>query len=399
MIHFQSSEDGATLRATEVKPKLDRFLLVQLGGEMKLRENHKEWFLSDRHAALKYKLQILAPENEVPQIAVPHKLYFGNIAIDQANPRFRRTIFYKGLIILKVICFDSELQNEIDEHIKAFFLIHNFGTRQTKGFGSFMVVNANARCDYIPLDLLKKFKPSFIYALTNGNNVSSMNLAKTLWDLLKGGINFTSSIRWNAAHVNKFKIVTIGAEHAYEKSFLVRKYANANTGSEKARIKASGILNRRAIALEDQVHRQQNAHIYDNYLFLRALLGLTDTYRFIDFDLEDTVTVEGTEKETINGHQVSKIQRFTAPVTIKIFNGHIVFLPGEIEDMLNQEFTFRSAQTLKDFTLRTPKQFDLPKLLREFADDFNCNKVNFTDKHHTDFTNVAALTLLIRGCD
>lgn len=31
IIHFQHKQVGATLRATEVKPKLDRFLLEKLG--------------------------------------------------------------------------------------------------------------------------------------------------------------------------------------------------------------------------------------------------------------------------------------------------------------------------------------------------------------------------------
>ena len=32
MIHFQADQPGATLRATELKPKLDKFLIEKLGG-------------------------------------------------------------------------------------------------------------------------------------------------------------------------------------------------------------------------------------------------------------------------------------------------------------------------------------------------------------------------------
>jgi len=31
LIHFQHDQEGATLRASEVKPKLDRFILTKLG--------------------------------------------------------------------------------------------------------------------------------------------------------------------------------------------------------------------------------------------------------------------------------------------------------------------------------------------------------------------------------
>ena len=33
LIHFQHDQDGATLRATEVKPKLDRFLIEKFKEE------------------------------------------------------------------------------------------------------------------------------------------------------------------------------------------------------------------------------------------------------------------------------------------------------------------------------------------------------------------------------
>ena len=33
LIHFQHDQEGATLRASEVKPKLDKFILTKLGGD------------------------------------------------------------------------------------------------------------------------------------------------------------------------------------------------------------------------------------------------------------------------------------------------------------------------------------------------------------------------------
>jgi hypothetical protein len=58
MIHFQHDETGATLRASEVKPKLDKFIIKQLGGEANVPECY--WLDKDRNGALNYKMQIRA---------------------------------------------------------------------------------------------------------------------------------------------------------------------------------------------------------------------------------------------------------------------------------------------------------------------------------------------------
>ena len=74
LIHFQHQEPGACLRGSELKPKLDRFLLEQLGqgnalpqdaGYSIARENG--WLAGDgSHPALKYKVRI-SVEETAPQ--------------------------------------------------------------------------------------------------------------------------------------------------------------------------------------------------------------------------------------------------------------------------------------------------------------------------------------------
>lgn len=66
LIHFQHKQIGATLRATEVKPKLDRFLIKCLenaGEELSLAwliENGKENDDKEKSLALNYKIRIEA---------------------------------------------------------------------------------------------------------------------------------------------------------------------------------------------------------------------------------------------------------------------------------------------------------------------------------------------------
>lgn len=47
LIHFQHTQDGATLRATEVKPKLDCFLIEQHFGGILNFDDYKNYLIGD----------------------------------------------------------------------------------------------------------------------------------------------------------------------------------------------------------------------------------------------------------------------------------------------------------------------------------------------------------------
>ena len=82
MIHFQSSEAGATLRASEVKPKLDKFLIKQLGdgdyekGIEKAKE--KGWIIGG-YPALNYKMRFKASGKDSASNPVSGKNKVGKI--------------------------------------------------------------------------------------------------------------------------------------------------------------------------------------------------------------------------------------------------------------------------------------------------------------------------------
>src|ERR1035437_9359344 len=55
IIHFQHDQDGATLRASEVKPKLDKYIIKKYGGEV-----HSDWYNGKvENHSLDYKLRII----------------------------------------------------------------------------------------------------------------------------------------------------------------------------------------------------------------------------------------------------------------------------------------------------------------------------------------------------
>lgn len=187
LIHFQHSQYGATLRASEVKPKLDKFLLKKLGGNV-----DKTWLIGkDDSPALNYKMRIRTDESKIkillmnerieynPQRHVgknykedngkrflakkklkepnapliynlkPYPLYFGNMNTDyKYDSAYKRMSFTNESIQIELLIFCDELYDYLldkKEHLLAdFFMTHNFGTRQSKGFGSFYLDKRDA---------------------------------------------------------------------------------------------------------------------------------------------------------------------------------------------------------------------------------------------------------------
>jgi len=195
LIHFQHNQEGATLRASEVKPKLDRFILTRLGenpteeqinaGEIQYKKDHQHdqifipfrdltdyekgkfiakglgWLIGKgEHGAIDYKLKfVISNEPIILDIKAysekgkerPYPLYFGNIKKDPNNPdEYRKFSFLTDSFKAIFLCANETIKKEIKKNIAIFFLRYNFGTRQSKGFGSFY------------LDITEKDKPYYV---------------------------------------------------------------------------------------------------------------------------------------------------------------------------------------------------------------------------------------------
>jgi hypothetical protein len=169
LIHFQHDQEGATLRASEVKPKLDKYLLTALGrgnyqaGIAQARENG--WLIGKGdHPALDYKIRIEAKAFKDVSIPVkPQKvrgvqqyddfgreLYTTNsypdnkasLIMSNIGGRVREEVF--NMVIAKNVkmLFISKKERliiEIQKHICRFIGRTSFGNRTSKGFGSFEV--------------------------------------------------------------------------------------------------------------------------------------------------------------------------------------------------------------------------------------------------------------------
>lgn len=388
MIHFQSDEPGAIIRASELKPKLDRFILS------KVQENvSDDWYLCQdkekrSNNALNYKVRITVngtpkkseerklyreyksklakttDENEKKEIKRAYQnnpdrinnMYFGNMASDEKQ--YKETIMYEEneVISLTIICFIPELMKRIEECLEEFFLVTNFGTRQSKGFGGFVIskeyntliqILQNAGYSFLYVDWEKDVDFSKMGQLEKANYM--LNYAKVIYSVMKSGIN------------NKF-----GDEKGYIRGYIRREYLSdseqTNCGSEKAYIKNS-FNTKLSIKYEPQKYK------YDNYCFVRALLGLPDNYRF-----QGNKTIKIKNKE---------IERFQSPVTIKVIDNYLIFLMNDsYKEILGKNFEFlleekkgKNREVIGRVNITVPEKFDHNDFLKKFAEYFN-NKKN-----------------------
>lgn len=175
LIHFQHEQEGATLRATEVKPKLDRYIIKNilhddydkckeyLTGYNYLKPNDCLEKFQKGYRALNYKLRIdviksfdpkiingielierpkkdkndniIIKKNKIDSFQFPP--FFGNMG-DESDKIKKFSIYDNVTITFISSAFNL---NEIltPETLYKFLSSTNFGMRQSKGFGSFYV--------------------------------------------------------------------------------------------------------------------------------------------------------------------------------------------------------------------------------------------------------------------
>lgn len=342
MIHFQSEQPGATLRATELKPKLDKFLMHYAFNDV--FDKYKKFLIGYKDGtqekqfqdkkALNYKVHIRTDANKINLINLdtpPYKfLYFGNMGKKENKIR---AVFTDADIEIEFFSFHSELIDIIKENIASFFALNNFGARQNKGFGSFYIKN-NAQF----LDSLKKVKKQFLcIPYKKHNYIEMMNDIYIIYLLLKTGVNFP-------------KIG--GSEPSYHKSFLFQYMLNKNIGNEKKFIKERFF----------KLNQNRDEHMPKKYV--RGLLGVS---KGVNFRGKGEISYSNTE-----------IERFKSPITFKIVDNILVIIPEEIpQNMFNAKFEFsRKGKDNKSSSTQiifTPKEneFDLTSFLFSFADYFN----------------------------
>ncbi|MEI6139078.1 MAG: hypothetical protein WCP85_07430 [Mariniphaga sp.] len=208
LIHFQPDQDGATLRASEVKPRLDRFIIEKLGGIAELRKIHPNWLIGkDDQFALNYKLKIIADNSvnlllDVKESTLKDRntnelvhlfktdnfpMFLSNMGGKQSKDELKNFSFFKN-VKFDLFLTSNSLKDEIENSIAGFLLVTNFGNRQSKGFGSFYLY---------PEDKFYKVPFSkYYFNLEYDQNISNRQKYNRLFNdldlfyrTLRGGIN------------------------------------------------------------------------------------------------------------------------------------------------------------------------------------------------------------------
>lgn len=337
LIHFQHSEPHACLRATEVKPKLDRFLIEQLEKDDRFGDGRwKKWFVGDgSQQSFDYMMRITPNSEQVERtqsieraiaraehrppnagLHEIHKNYFGNMAsgnniqdtVQAIQETFKESLFYKDGLTLTIRCFIPELLTLIDEHIRGFFMMHNFGTRQRKGFGSFTVDISTKPNEPKGFDLVRKYCPNAYYCKLD-DNVSADALLNAVWVLsafLKSGFN--------------------RGEGNYVRGFVFRYFQREKNplANDKAFVKQQVLHN-----VYNEATRGEHLHPYGNnvrYRYVRGLLGTNENSRFCRAPNAHTPVYD------IYTHSAEGIERFPSPLLFKPIGKFVFILPQKMPD-------------------------------------------------------------------
>lgn len=431
IIHFQHDQDGATLRATEVKPKLDRYILEQLGKESKDYKtneayettydrgkdiaNKNGWLIDKegKKGALDYKMRIEAygaptyywvssnPDSK------DKKLRDGTIKEGKDNTRIanakinnstylNKTQYFadnqfidkpykewinihRGLkhdtkinLILKT--FNSYIIKEIEKFLPAFFCLHNFGTRQSKGFGCFLPMKITV--EDIEKSLIENEKVTGVFKLKLND------------------LNTEEKLQFIASKYSLLKMGRGAKAGGYEKSRLwIYLCEKKNISWEKRKIKIhvlekdltlfNTIYSDNATLKQSPLNSTKNNYDTEiNHFYIRALLGLSEQFEFLLFnnyrsiDFKNKLQVKVSDELNFKTEEKFKklaIDRFQSPIRFIVVDNFVFLVAYSIPKTLSEfihpdtgkielrkfQFKIDQMQKNKTFTLTVPSDFNV----------------------------------------
>lgn len=381
LIHFQWKEHGATLRASELKPKLDRFLLEIVHANDFESGAVKEPTDTNRKPSLDYRVTIdtvvnrprnetthgesgpsetprpTGGQNTIPITTGRSSVSSAAVVIKEGRPQTLGAYFvvgeqadqaekegtFAGRLRIVFRSVYPKVLSAIEEWFPSFLAVTNFGFRQSKGFGSFWLAQGN-EVQY--KEKLKKLMrlPGYENPCKKVHGWSVTNMA--------GNSNFPTnrgSHALDSIHViNMLMKSGINAGDVYRKSFLMKGYRadGLEPGNEKKALKVFSLLyahplsrtfkersardnNRSAYIYDteknDRLHAEQRTDGGENFMptgyhYKRALLGLAGQYEFRGV-LAQRNAQDAPVPVTVTykvKHREETIERFPAPITFKV---------------------------------------------------------------------------------
>lgn len=372
LIHFQHDQDGATLRATEVKPKLDKFLIknkrTEIESSIKLTKNGIEYLdykikIENHPKGHEIEIPIRSSDNKGNEINFPFVL--ANMGKTETQEGFKKFVYFKGPeeeydLKISITCFETNLLRSIEENFNEFLFKTNFGNRQTKGFGSFLIAESDKNFDS------KIYTSDFNFSIEVVNQTTNIARIKKIfeqldlfWKALRGGINesygsgfyFKSLIFMYAF----YKMNTKWDKRKVKEKFYNSKHTTQSTKHGNPDILElplrPAIIKERMIKdlLGLSVNEKWEAE-YNNSLKKVHLMNAT-------VDINTNVIAPFLEFNQNNNHD--QIDRLMSPITIKpIYMGDNIFkvflFPNDLPSEISGTSFLFSNNTGIPFPLRFP---------------------------------------------
>lgn len=381
MWHFQSEQNGCCLRASEVKPKLDRFLAEKENKEYTSLEYKMYFIVKGKQSDIKetYKDKKGKEINKFP-------LFFGNMN----NPDQKHLVYYNNQcsIEMHLISFHADLLEKIEASLPEFFAYHSFGTRQDKGFGFFY-----------PKDVpFNKSKPraSYLFTTTKGDDNSLtgefeqlFNYVDVFHKMIRSGIDFPIGKKSYYCdsfmlHYAQSKKKNNGKSIIWDKPILRHHFCQDHPKYKKcyeSNMRQMSTVKKSIKAMYPQLAAMEKNNYENNRWLFRDALGLASNQEWKNYD--NTLTIES--KGQYDGRTIS-IKRFKSPIIYRPVRQKdgcyivYIYLNSIPETYRNAKFTItdnpgKSNLRKKSKSLDNMKiyeHFDLEEYF-DFIIDF-CNK-------------------------
>lgn len=332
LIHFQSEQPGATIRATEVKPKLDKYIIDNCFKDSKLEL--KKFVIQsngETKQSLNYKMKINTIDNKYisEEISGKFPCFFANLKNNKNTQTVvdEKKFIWNEKISLEIFSYDKEILNIIIAVVPKFLRETNFGMRQSKGFGCFYI-NAEGRYELDGNEFIYKpeqldFEDSWYRFDIEKKSIQNPFVAIDLfYSTLRSGIN--------CGEVFYFK--SLIADYAYSKGI---QWEKKTIKEEFFSAKKSGKSNKKMV---------------------KDILGLSTYEKWAYQDANITKVSE-------------EIKRFKSPIIfkpIKLENSYAVYFKAleYNKEILNHEFEISNKKNNKKFKLNTIENFDFEDFFR-----------------------------------
>ena len=316
-------------------------------------------------------------------IEIPYPLFFGNLKKDPHNPNeYRKFSFLNEPFKAVFLSYIEELHKVILEYIADFFMCNNFGTRQSKGFGSFYLDTTEESKPYY-----HKPKSDLCFIIETDNFLDVFDRIDLFYRSLRGGLNLKRIDRKRLDECGNPTMIDV----FYFKSLLFMYGRHKGIQWEKKKIKEefflkSYIYDKKgkdylSIGLTEQQKIRNGLKDKDHYplfyksenvFLLKDLLGLSSNESWKSYDDVITKTEAAlVDEKYVKIKQESKlnIARIKSPLLFKIFKTreryHIfIIIDKEMEKVITEQvlgktFILGSTETGAEFPLSFPKSFSL----------------------------------------